>query len=65
MYHRLDVRAEKRWFFTKWTLTTYIDIQNVYNRQNVFEYRWDIFKKEIITSKNIGILPSIGVSAEF
>ncbi len=65
MYHRLDVRAEKRWFFSKWTLTTYIDIQNVYNRQNVFEYRWDIFKKEIVTSKNIGILPSIGISAEF
>ena len=65
VYHRLDVRAEKRWFFNSWTLTTYVDIQNVYNRQNVYEYRWDKYKKEIITSKNIGILPSIGVSAEF
>jgi outer membrane receptor protein involved in Fe transport len=65
IYHRLDVRAEKRWFFSKWTLTTYVDIQNVYNRQNVYEYRWDKFKREIVTDKNIGILPSIGVSAEF
>ncbi len=64
-YHRLDVRAEKRWFFSKWTLTTYIDIQNIYNRENSAEFRWDKFKKEIVTSKNIGILPSIGISAEF
>lgn len=64
MYHRLDIRAEKRWFFSKWTLTTYIDIQNIYNRQNVYEYRWDKFKREIVTSRNIGILPSLGISAE-
>ncbi len=65
VYHRLDIRAEKRWFFSKWSLTTYIDIQNVYNKQNISQYRWDKFKKEIVTDKNIGILPSIGVSAEF
>lgn len=65
VYHRLDFRAEKRWFFSKWTLTTYIDIQNAYNRQNISVYRWDKFKKEIVTDKNIGILPSIGLSAEF
>ena len=65
VYHRLDVRADKRWYFSKWTLTTYIDIQNVYNRQNTGAYRWDKFKKEIVTDKNIGILPSIGISAEF
>ncbi len=64
-YHRFDVRAEKRWFFSKWTLTTYIDIQNLYNRKNIGAYRWDRYKKEIVTDKNIGILPSIGISAEF
>jgi outer membrane receptor for ferrienterochelin and colicin len=65
VYHRLDVRVDKRWFFKSWTLTTYVDIENVYNRQNVFEYRWDPFKKQIVTDKNLGILPTIGVSAEF
>jgi outer membrane receptor for ferrienterochelin and colicin len=64
-YHRLDVRAERRWFFTKWTLTTYIDIQNIYNQKNIYEYRWDPFNKEVIVNKNLGILPTIGVSAEF
>ncbi|HWA07681.1 MAG TPA: TonB-dependent receptor [Ignavibacteria bacterium] len=65
VYHRLDVRAEKKFMFKAWTLTTYIDIQNIYNRQNVYEYKWDPFKKEIETNKNLGILPTIGISAEF
>ncbi len=65
VYHRLDVRAEKKFIFKHWTLTTYVDIQNIYNRQNVFRYEWNSFKREIETSKNLGILPTIGISAEF
>lgn len=65
LYHRLDVRAERKWYFKNWLLTIYIDIQNVYNRKNVFEYRWNKFKREIETSTNLGILPTIGISAEF
>lgn len=29
-YHQLDVRLDKKWFFKKWNLNTYIDIQNLY-----------------------------------
>lgn len=29
--HGLDIRVDKRWFFKKWSLDLYIDIQNVYN----------------------------------
>lgn len=65
VYHRLDIRAEKKFFFSKWSLITYIDIQNLYNRKNIFEYRWNSFKKEIEKNRNLGILPSIGISAEF
>jgi hypothetical protein len=31
--HQLDVRLDKRWFFKRWSLNAYIDIQNVYNYQ--------------------------------
>lgn len=65
VYHRLDVRAEKRWLFKAWTLTTYIDIQNIYNKKNVYQYEWNPFKREIETNTNLGILPTIGISAEF
>jgi len=31
--HGLDLRVDKRWFFKKWALNAYLDIQNVYNFQ--------------------------------
>lgn len=31
--HQLDMRLDKRWFFAKWSLNLYLDIQNVYNFQ--------------------------------
>jgi hypothetical protein len=64
--HSLDVRADRRWFFGNWTLITYIDIQNIYNRKpaSVPRYNERLQTAEQNTSQ-IGILPSIGVSAEF
>lgn len=29
--HQLDMRLDKRWYFKKWSLNLYLDIQNVYN----------------------------------
>lgn len=31
--HNLDMRIDKKWFFNKWSLNLYLDIQNVYNFQ--------------------------------
>ncbi|MGQ9642329.1 MAG: TonB-dependent receptor [Ignavibacterium sp.] len=63
--HSLDVRVDKRWFFSGWTLITYIDIQNVYNQKNPSGIRWDRREQRVDESSAIGILPSIGISAEF
>lgn len=30
-FHQLDVRVDKEWYFPKWTLSLYVDIQNLYN----------------------------------
>lgn len=30
-YHQLDVRVDKKYFFKKWSLNVYLDIQNFYN----------------------------------
>ncbi len=30
-YHQLDVRVDKVWYFRKWRLGFYVDIQNLYN----------------------------------
>lgn len=32
--HQLDIRAEKKWIFKKWQLTTYVDVVNVYGSKN-------------------------------
>jgi len=31
--HQLDMRLDKRFFFSKWSLDVYLDIQNVYNHK--------------------------------
>ncbi len=33
-FHQLDLRVDKRFFFKNWSLSLYLDIQNVYNFQN-------------------------------
>ncbi|MDY0102663.1 MAG: TonB-dependent receptor [Lentimicrobium sp.] len=30
-FHQLDVRVDKQYFFEKWSLNVYVDIQNLYN----------------------------------
>lgn len=34
-FHQLDVRVDKKWFFTKWSLDLFLDIQNIYNHITV------------------------------
>jgi hypothetical protein len=64
--HSLDVRVDRRWAFSTWTLVTYIDIQNIYNRKPVTVPRYNArLGRAESDVASIGILPSIGVSAEF
>lgn len=63
--HSLDLRVDRRWNFNKWSLIAYIDIQNVYNKDNVNFVRWDYAEQKVDKESSIGILPSIGISLEF
>jgi hypothetical protein len=62
-FHQLDIRIDKNFVFQSWTLTAYLDIQNVYNAANVeasfFDYR---FRTEYDVP-GIPILPVIGLKA--
>lgn len=65
-FHALDLRLDRRWQFETWTLITYLDIQNIYNRRNQNPPRWNAREGTVETAGGqIGILPSIGVNAEF
>jgi hypothetical protein len=65
VFHALDIRADKRWVWRGVQVTTYLDIQDVYNRNNPIAYVWDGRTHAARYEKAIGILPSLGINVEF
>lgn len=64
-FNSLDLRADKRWNFSSWTLITYIDIQNIYGKKNISGYSWNKYTRQIEANESIGTLPTIGINAIF
>ncbi len=67
-YHKLDLRVDKKFYFTNWNLTFYLDLWNVYNRSNILAYTYKVDQSGIITTNSrldFGILPIAGVTAQF
>ena len=62
--HSLDVRLDRRWGGS-WGLISYIDIQNIYNKKPSRIPSIDPNTGEISDSAALGLLPTIGISAEF
>ncbi len=44
--HGLDLRIDKRWFFKKWALNAYLDVQNVYNFESEGKPFLDVVRDE-------------------
>lgn len=64
--HSLDIRVDRRWNFSSWNLIVYLDVQNVYNNKFSGAVRWNAREQRPEADESgIGLLPSIGVSAEF
>jgi len=42
--HSLDIRIDKKWFFKKWSLNAYLDIQNIYNFKADTRHYLDILR---------------------
>ncbi|MFO0761982.1 MAG: TonB-dependent receptor [Byssovorax sp.] len=64
LFHQLDIRLDKKWDFKTWQLSTYLDIQNVYNHGNVeaISYNFNYTTRQYVTG--LPLLPSIGVRGE-
>lgn len=43
-FHQLDIRIDKKYYFKRWSLNAYIDIQNLYNHQTKLEDSIDVVK---------------------
>lgn len=64
-YNRLDIRVDKKWNFKKWSIVSYVELQNVFNTTNVYTYFWNEYKNEIGTIYQWAFLPVGGFSVQF
>ncbi len=64
LFHELDVRVDKVWKFSKWQLTWYVDIENVYSYQAPAGETYNYNFTQSAFVKGLPILPSIGLRGE-
>lgn len=64
-FHQLDVRVDKRWVYDRWMLSVYLDLQNVYNRQNPEGLLYSHDYTRVEYQSGLPILPSLGAKIEF
>jgi len=64
-FHQLDVRIDRKWVFEQFSLTTYLDVINVYNNTNVEGIVADYRSREVQAIPSLPFLPIFGMSGEF
>lgn len=64
-FHQLDVRLDKRWVFDLWSFTAYVDVQNVYNRNNSIDVTYSYDYSEKAKVKGMPLLAIVGFKAEY
>ncbi|ADO76071.1 TonB-dependent receptor [Stigmatella aurantiaca] len=64
-FHQLDVRVDKSWQMESWTLTAYLDVQNLYNAKNAEFVFNDYRYRDEYEVPGIPLLPVVGVKGSF
>jgi hypothetical protein len=64
-YHSLNIRVDKRYYFTSTTLTVYLSLWNAYNRKNIAAYMWNEVEDRVVEDTMWGLLPVFGIKYEF
>lgn len=68
-YHRVDLRASRRWAVGRGRLRLYFDVQNLFDRRNVagFDTEIDEETPRLVVSEDhwVGVVPAVGISWEF
>lgn len=62
-YHRLDVRGEKRFAFSRWALRASLEVQNLYNRKNVYYRFWEDGREQTVYF--LPLIPLIALQSDF
>jgi outer membrane receptor protein involved in Fe transport len=64
-YFRADLRLSMKWNKRRFTSTLSLDIQNVTNRENVYNQYFDEDKNKIVYSYQTGLIPILNYKIEF
>jgi hypothetical protein len=64
-YHSLNLRVDRRFHFSSSDMICYLNIWNIYNRENIAGYHWSSVENRQETYNQWGILPVIGIEYEF
>ncbi|MCU0649568.1 MAG: TonB-dependent receptor [Gemmatimonadaceae bacterium] len=64
-YARWDARVDRRFRLAGRSATTYLEIQNLLNRENVFQFVWNPKRRELAALNQIAFLPVGGFNLEF
>ncbi len=67
-YHKLDIRIDKQFVFESWSFSIYLDLWNVYNRDNVISYSFKADQDGTLSATpryDMGIAPILGFTAKF
>ena len=65
LYHRLDLRVDYTWAWTRFAFSLYLDLQNVYNYQSIegIEYNYDYSQSAY--RRGLPIIPGLGLKGSF
>ena len=65
MFQRIDLRIERRFTFTGWSLFAFADVLNVTNRKNEQHYIWNEKTLEPDWLDQFATVPNVGFSVKF
>jgi TonB family protein len=64
-FQQTDVRVEKTWVFDTWMIGTYLDIQNLFNVENIEATQYDYRRRDSAPVTSVPFLPTIGVRGQW
>jgi len=64
-FHSLNIRADRRFHFSKSTLIVYLSVWNAYARNNIATYTWNEIDNKRDEETMWGLLPIFGIEYEF
>ena len=64
-YMRIDLRVDKKFDFRNASLVAYLEVQNLFDRQNIYSYYWDDNENELGTIYQWAFFPLGGISVQF